>query len=109
MAMAGPVSLSIVACSTARVPMPAEDATPDQVVRAYADAVHAGDCQTAEALVADPRQSWCDSVDITALTVSGRTQERKATESGNGPVIERVWVTLTSRGGDASLPDDDHM
>jgi hypothetical protein len=88
--------------------MPPEDATPDQVVQAYADAVHAGDCQTAKALVDHARQSWCGSVDITALTVSGRTQERKETELGDGPMIERVWVTLTSRGGDVSLPDGDH-
>ena len=108
-AVAGLVGLTIAACSTARGPMSTDDATPDQVVRAYADAVHAGDCQTAAALVDDRRQSWCGSVDITGLTVSDRTQERKETESGNGPMIERVWVTLRSRGGDVSLPDGEHM
>ena len=80
-------------------------ATPEQVVRAYADAVHAGDCTTAEALVADPSQSWCGNVDITALTVTGTTQERKATETGDGPMITRVWVSITPKGGDGSMPD----
>jgi hypothetical protein len=87
--------------------MPSDDAAPEQVVKAYADAVHADDCRTAEALMAKPRLSWCGGVDITALKVTARTQERKATESGDGPLIERVWVDLTSRGG-VSLPDGDH-
>ena len=89
------------------VPAPAlaATATPDQVVRAYADAVHAGDCITAEALVADPSLSWCGNVDITALAVTGTTQERKASESGDGPMITRVWVSMTPKGGDGSLPD----
>ena len=93
------------------VPSPAlaATATPEQVVRAYADAVHAGDCTTAEALVADPSQSWCGNVDITALTVTGTTQERKATESGDGPMITRVWVNLTPKGGDGSLPDGEQQ
>ena len=74
-------------------------------MRAYADAVHAGDCITAEALVADPSLSWCGNVDITALAVTGTTQERKASESGDGPMITRVWVSMTPKGGDGSLPD----
>ena len=78
-------------------------------MRAYADAVHAGDCATAEALVADRSQSWCGDTDITALTVTGKTQESKTTESGDGPVIQRVWVNLTPRGGDASLQDGELM
>jgi hypothetical protein len=78
-------------------------------VRAYADAVHAGDCGTAGALVADRSQSWCGNVDITALTVTGTTQERKATESGDGPMIQRVWVDLTTEGADASLPDGERQ
>jgi hypothetical protein len=65
--MASALSLSIAACSTARVPIPPDDATPEQVVQAYADAVHARDCKTAEAQVNDRGQSWCGSIDITAL------------------------------------------
>lgn len=107
-AMAGSLGLSIASCSSARVPIPAEDATPEQVVRAYANAVHTGDCETAQALVEDRKQSWCGSVDVTALKVTERTQERRATESGEGPMIQRVWVDLTSERGDVSLPDGDH-
>ena len=109
MTLASALSLSIAACSTARVPIPPDDATPEQVVQAYADAVHARDCKTAEALVINQRQSWCGSIDITGLKVIELTQERKATDSGQGPMIERVWVSLTSRGGDISFPDGDHV
>lgn len=107
-AIAGLVSLTA-ACSAARVPMPSANATPEQVVRSYAAAVHAGDCDTAAALVHSRGQSWCGTIDITALKVTGRTQERKATESGGGPIIERVWVNLTTSGGDVSLPDGHHV
>jgi hypothetical protein len=88
--------------------MPPDSATPEQVVQAYAHAVHAGDCSTAGSLVDEPAESWCGNVDITTLVVTQRTQERRATESGDGPMIERVWVELTSRGGDVSLADGEH-
>lgn len=89
--------------------MPSAHASPQDVVRAYSAAVHAGDCDTAVALLTTSHQSWCGSVDITALKVTKTTQEPKATETGSdGPLIERVWVDLTSQGGDVSLPDGDH-
>ena len=108
-AVAGLLVLTAAACSRTTVSRPPDDASPEQVVRAYADAVHAGDCGTAGALVADRSQSWCGDVDITALTVTGTTQERKATESGDGPMIQRVWVDLTTVGADASLPDGERQ
>ena len=104
-ALAGTLVLTVACSAREDVPTPPDEATPEQVVRAYADAVHAGDCDTAQTLVADRSESWCGNVDITAMTVTGTTQERKSTQSGDGPVIQRVWVNLTSRGGDASLPD----
>lgn len=107
-ATVGLLGLTLGACATTHVPMPPDDASPERVVQAYADAVHAEDCATAEALV-EHGKSWCGHIDITALTVTDRTQERKQTESGNGPMIERVWVKLTTRGGDVSLPDGDHL
>jgi hypothetical protein len=107
--MAGALSLTVAACSAARVPMPPDGATPQQVVQAYGDAVHARDCKTAEALVNDRGPSWCGRIDITALKLTELTQERKETDSGQGPMIERVWVTFTSRGGDISVPDGDHV
>ena len=108
-AAVGAFTLTGAACARDHVPLPPDDATPEQVVRAYADAVRAGDCDTAQALVDDRRQSWCGDTDITALMVTGTTRERKATESGDGPLIQRVWVNLTQRGGDDSLPDGEFM
>lgn len=102
------LALGIAACSAAHVEMPPDQATPAHVVRAYANAVHAGDCATAGALV-DGTSSWCGSIDITSLTVTNGTQEKKSTVSGDGPMIERVWVNLTSHGSDISLPDGDHQ
>ena len=107
--VAGALVLTVASCARADVVTLPDDATPEQVVRAYADAVHAGDCDTAQALVSDRSQSWCGTTDITALTVTGTTRERRSTESGDGPVVQRVWVSLTSRGGDASLPDGELM
>ena len=78
-------------------------------MRAYVDAVQAGDCDAARALVEDEGQSWCGNVDITAMTVTSTTQERKATETGDGPMIQHVWVNLTTSGGDESLPDGDRL
>ncbi len=108
-ALAGALVLTVAACARAGVPVPPDDATPEQVVRAYTDAVHEGDCDTAAALVDDRSQSWCGATDITALKVTGTTQERKSTESGDGPMIQRVWVNLTPRGGDVSPPDEEMM
>lgn len=102
------IAFAAAGCSGASVPMPPDNATPEEVVRAYVDAVHVGDCQTAAALMTGNARSWCDNIDITALTITERTQEQKATESGDGPMIERVWVTITTHGSDVSLPDGDH-
>ena len=99
------VGLTLVGCSRPGVPMPADDASPEQVVRAYADAVHARDCDTADALVTDPGQSWCGDVDIAELTVTSTTREARATETGDGSTVTRVRVDITTRGGDESLPD----
>ena len=105
----GPLALSVAACSTTSVPVPPSDATPEQVVQAYIDAVHAGDCETAAVLVGDRRQSWCGRLDVTSFKVTKRTQERKETASGeDGPMIQRVWVELVSEGGDESFPDSKH-
>lgn len=96
--------LGVAACSTASIPMPPDEATPEQVVRAYADAVRAGDCRTADALVLRGG-SWCGDIEMTALTVTDQAQEKRETEAGNGPLIQRVWVEVTIEGGDGSLPD----
>ncbi|MCE1180212.1 MAG: DUF4829 domain-containing protein [Micrococcales bacterium] len=101
--------IALAACSSTQVAMPPDDATPEQVVRAYVDAVHAKDCETADALFEDGEGSWCGDIDITSLTVTSQSQERRETTSGAGPVIERVHVQITTRGGDVSMPDGEHM
>lgn len=103
------LGVSLSACSTDRLPMPPDDATPEQIVQAYAKAVHTGDCGAAMALVEDRQESWCGNTDILALKVTDRTQERRQTEAGDGPMIERVWVRMSGRNGDASLPEGDYM
>ena len=108
-AMSGALVLVIASCARADVPAPPDDATPEQVVQAYAEPVHAGDWDPARALAADQTKSGGGAPAIIALKVTGTTQERKSTESGDGPVIQRVWVNLTPRGGDASLPDGELM
>lgn len=51
---------------TAKVAMPADDATPEQVVGAYLAALNAHDCATAEALTQESAQGqaerWCEDV-----------------------------------------------
>ncbi|MEO6996783.1 MAG: hypothetical protein ABI112_01740 [Terracoccus sp.] len=108
--VAAALGFTVAGCSSPEhVPLPSALASPQDVVRAYSAAVHAGDCETAGALVTASHQSWCGSVDITALKVTRTTQEPKATATGSdGPLIERVWVDLTSQGGDVSFPDGDH-
>lgn len=87
------------------VAMPSNQATPQEVVRAYGDAVHAGDCVTADALVVSSGRSWCGDVEINSMRITETTSEKRATESGDGPQITRVWVEMNVSGGDSSLPE----
>ena len=96
------------AASAVDVPMPPDDASPEQVVRSYVDAVHAEDCDTAEALMTRPSGSWCGNIDITSLEIRGRWQERKESEAGDGPMVEYVSVEIATRGGSAPMPDGTH-
>lgn len=75
------------------------------MVRAYGDAVHAGDCVTADALVVSSGRSWCGDVEINSMRITETTSEKRATESGDGPRITRVWVEMNVSGGDSSLPE----
>lgn len=109
LAVSAALGLVTGSCAIAHVPVPPNEATTEVVVQAYADAVHARDCTTAAALVSDKAQSWCGTIDITGMTVTETTQERRQTATGEGHLIERVWVRFTLRGGDVSLPDGDHV
>lgn len=103
------VGLSAAGCSGQRVPLPADTASPQEVVYAYASAVQAGDCATAGKLMADAKRSWCGSIDLPNFAITHTTQEERAGQGGGGHTIQRVWVKLTSRGGDVSLPDGEHQ
>lgn len=52
---------------TSDVAVPPADATPEQVVRAYLEALNAHDCETAQAVSTDTAKdgakSWCEHVD----------------------------------------------
>lgn len=103
------VGLTGAGCSGQQVPLPPVTASAQEVVSAYASAVHAGDCATAGALMADAQRSWCGSIDIPSFAITHTTEEERAGQGGGGHPIQRVWVELTSRGGDVSLPDGEHQ
>lgn len=85
--------------------MPPDDATPEDVVKAYVEAVHEGDCDTADALSESPPDNWCGSSDLTGLKITDITQEPRQTETGEGPQIERVWVEFDLVRSDGSMPE----
>lgn len=70
------VRLTLAACPSVSVAMPSNDATAEQVVASYADAVHAGDCHTADSLVHRDGLRWCGTIDITSLKVTHSTHEK---------------------------------
>ena len=66
---------------TSDVARPALDATPEQVVTAYLDALDAHDCDTAEAMMTesaeDSATSWCkDVASLTDVVVGDHFAER---------------------------------
>lgn len=84
---------------TADVTLPPPDATPEQVVTAYLNALNAHDCDTAEAVSTEDAKesatSWCHHVDsLTAVTVGRHVQERPEW-TGHSPADEIVNVPVT--------------
>lgn len=84
---------------TADVAVPAPDATPEQVVTAYLDALNAHDCDAAQAVTTggarDSAKSWCQ--DVTGLTdvdVRDHFAERPRW-SGHSPSAEVANVPVT--------------
>lgn len=100
---------------TGDVAVPAVEATPEQVVGAYLDALNAHDCETAEALAIDGAQdsakAWCEDIgSLTAVEVADATMDRPE-DSGHSAteVVARVPVAfnLTWRPlhGDVSMAE----
>ncbi|WP_252976266.1 hypothetical protein [Janibacter melonis] len=64
-----PPLLALAACGGERVAIPPDDATPEEVVRAYTDALAAQDCETAEEIASVMGDTWCGDVEVGAATV----------------------------------------
>ncbi len=106
------------------VDMPADDASPEQVVAAYMEALDAGDCETAKALVIpsshESTQRWCSQVaSMSDATVAAADPEpaelsssanlQSSGESAASREMVDVRVTFDFRrrpfAWDISLPD----
>jgi hypothetical protein len=88
--------------------MPATDAAPGVVVRAYLDALEVEDCVTARALYQpgrEPVAPWCGDVAVSDTTV-GEVQDDGCCGTGAdyGDSVY-VPVDVVTRGGEPELPD----
>ncbi|QGA08951.1 DUF4829 domain-containing protein [Nocardioides sp. dk884] len=96
------------------VAVPANDATPEQVVTAYLDALNAHDCDTAEAVMTsdakDSATSWCRQVaSLTDVDVRDHFTERPEFSGRSAPEeVVNVPVTFDLDWrlfhGDVSMP-----
>ena len=85
---------------TRHVAVPAPDATPEQVVTAFVDALNAHDCQTAEALMTTgsktEARAWCEDV-ASLMDVDVRdhlTEDPQATGHSSAEEVANVPVTF---------------
>jgi hypothetical protein len=74
---------------TTDIAVPPLDATPEQVVTAYVDALNAHDCETAESLMAngaeDDAAVWCKNLgSLTDLDITDVTEAPKASRHSSG-------------------------
>jgi hypothetical protein len=81
------------------IAVPANDATPEQVVTTYLDALNAHDCETAEAVMTadtkDSAKSWCEDVaSLTDVDVNDHVGERPK-DSGHTAPDEVANVPVT--------------
>ncbi len=92
----------IAACGTLPIP---DQAPPDAVLSAYLAALRAGDCERTRSLATPAfvagNGDLCGVLDVTAFT----SLTGPATPDGGEVVFS---TTLTTRGGDVSMPDGDH-
>ena len=83
------------------VAVPGRDATPEQVVIAYIDAVNARDFDTANAIDAPPGS------DLGRFSRPGRTDHVRMGRTLGGATSAQVLFTADFRGGDGTLEGDD--
>ena len=84
---------------TSSVSVPAPDATPEQVVTAYLEALNAHDCDTAVAVMTEEArasaESWCEDVaSLTGVIVRGHVTERPQ-DSGHSTPEEVANVPVS--------------
>nr|WP_253945453.1 DUF4829 domain-containing protein [Nocardioides sp. zg-DK7169] len=97
------------------IAVPAHNATPEQVVTAYLDALNAHDCDTAETVMAsdakDSARSWCRQVaSLTDVDVRDHFTERPELSGRSAPEeVANVPVTFDVDWrlfhGDVSMPE----
>lgn len=98
---AAPLLLVVAGCS--HVAVPADDASPQDVVRAYVAAVNAKDCSTAKDLAPSSAGSWCGSATLDDLQITGTSDETREGEPSEK--VKHVAVQFTLRGGDGSMTE----
>lgn len=97
--------LLLAGCSrSGHVAVPADDASPQDVVRAYVAAVNAKDCTTAITLA--PGDSWCGRARLDELRLTSTTDQTR--EGNPSRKVKYVAVQFTLHGGDGSMPDGPH-
>jgi hypothetical protein len=83
---------------TRDIAMPADDATPEQVVATYLDALDAHDCDTAAAIMSedgDSARMWCEDIlDLSDVEVRAHVRE-KPQWSGRSPTEDVVHVPVS--------------
>lgn len=102
---------------TDEVAVPADDATPEQVVRAYVAALNAHDCETAEAVSAEEfdetAASWCHRVSALGSLEVGEPSSERPEWSGLPADRKVMGVPVTFDldwrpwRGDGSMPEEE--
>ncbi len=97
-------------CSRERVPLPAADASPQDVIGAYIKAINAKDCDSLEAL-SDPGNSvnpWCSGITVTDVTLGAAAPDTCCGPGNEHAHVINVAATIHTRDGDSSMPDGEH-
>jgi len=114
------VGVLLAACTTTKVPMPPDDASPDDVVRAYVATLAARDCETAKALFAPNRvgdgtisENSCGHLVISNLEVTRSVAHPPATgiSADMATGWEQAWdvdARFDVTGGGISLRDGNY-
>lgn len=93
---------ALAGCSRERAELPPPDATPEEVVRAYIDAVNAGDCRSLKAL-SEPAVSTTvqcgDDVTLTNIRIGEAREDGCCGMSESFAQSRKVPVQFDRRGG----------